>query len=360
MKRKKAILFNPLDKNYGSAYRGRLLAQALEHCGLDCVYVEANCSESLPVHKLVTFKQKNNFFSYVITSLKRFKFALACDYDLCVVQKTLPLSILPALAALLRGKKVILDWDDLEICFQRSLFRRAAVICSEWLLVSLPVKIVTHSEYIKEYIHRKYNRKADFLAQAIDDDFFSCTDADRDAIRRRYNIEDRVVFGYLVTFNAGSIIDFDIVLDLYRQIEKLCDNAVLFLIGGGPMYDKVKEMVAKSGAKQAIFSGFVAHEMVPDFLSACDACLIAMDETNPANLARVSLKLAEYCALKRPVLGNVVGESRQRLGEYVYPWSAFVPGGCGCRVAERTGAVSTFSFQTMCHDLKRILADVVA
>jgi len=312
----RVLLVNSLDKHYGSTYRARLLRRALHALGHKCIYVESNCTDDLGLD-VFSVSQRDNFVSYLLASLRRVFLCLRLDYDICFIQKALPVSILTVIAAKLRGKRVILDWDDLEVYFQVSRIRRLIIAVSEKIIARMPIEITTHSRFIDEYIKDIGAKDVSYLPQAIDESFFR-DDFDVAKLREKYSTSGFLTFCYLVTFNIGSTYDFDGILEVYKKIESLFDNALLVIVGDGILRDRIKDKAAGYGLRNYRFLGFVEHDAVAGLIAACDFGLIYMRDNNLPNEARVSLKLLEYCAGGKPVIGRVVGESKRLLGDYVY------------------------------------------
>lgn len=61
------------------------------------------------------------------------------------------------------------------------------------------------------------------------------------SIRRQLNIEDNFVIGHVGRFNPQKNQKF--LLDVFREIAKIRGDAILLLVGTGPDFEKVKELV---------------------------------------------------------------------------------------------------------------------
>jgi len=353
----KVLLIDPLDVNYGSTYRGRIFLRALSAIGCECSYVEANYKGGTLPGNVFNVPQKNNIFSYFFASLRRMWLCFILDYDFCIIQKCLPVNLFPIFASLVRGKKTIVDWDDLEAPLQVSNFRKHLILLCEKIMARLPVTITTHSDFINEYIKNLGGKNSFYLPQAVDDEFLN-TPIDGAKVRRQYNLDGKLVVGYVVTFNIGSTYDLENILRTYKEIEGLCLNAVLLVVGGGPLQRQVEAKIAGFGLRNVIVTGLVAHEKVPEFIAACDTCLIYMSDNDLTNQGRVSLKLVEYCAVGKPIIGKVVGETMRLLGEYVFAWDKnnFSPQGKGVCVSARGKVMACHSVKALSARLKELLS----
>jgi glycosyltransferase involved in cell wall biosynthesis len=70
-------------------------------------------------------------------------------------------------------------------------------------------------------------------------------------------------------------------------------------------------------SNHVIITGRIPHSQVPRYLAASDIGLIFMSD-DLANKTRVSFKLLEYLSMNLQVVGHIVGESRDSLGEYCF------------------------------------------
>ena len=66
---------------------------------------------------------------------------------------------------------------------------------------------------------------------------------------------------------------------------------------------------------KVIFTGLVSQDKVAQYLAASDCALIYMSD-DVGNRMRFSLKLLEYLAMRKIVVGHLVGPSRDYLSEY--------------------------------------------
>ena len=157
------------------------------------------------------------------------------------------------------------------------------------------------------------------MPQIIDSCFFDDYLDEARAIRKAYGADGRKIFGYLVSFNSGSLMDFDRVVDLYLAARDSCPDLFFLVIGGGKLEGDIKGMLKKRGIISGFaITGYREHNKIPAYLQACDALLVYMKDGNMGNAARVSLKVIEYLASKKPVFGRVVGETRRLMGAYVF------------------------------------------
>lgn len=105
---------------------------------------------------------------------------------------------------------------------------------------------------------------------AIDTEKFRFCQESRTLIRKQYAIEDRFVFAHVGRFMEEKNHHF--IIEIFSEIVKQLPDAVLMLLGEGPLEKKVHVQVESLGIQdRVIFVGSKAN--VNDYLSASDAFL---------------------------------------------------------------------------------------
>lgn len=316
-RKKKVLIVNSLDERYGSTYRARAIFAAIKSLGMDCTYIESNFRGEGDSKDIISINQKENVLSYLMASIQRTYYCLKLSYDICIIQKVLPLTILSILTVkFIKRKSLIVDWDDLDSEFQSSRFRKLLTQLSESLFFMSPSVITTHSNFIREFLLNRNAKDIFLIPQIVDEGAFNPGRHDTDKVKNEINLNGRFVVGYLVTFTEGGMRDMDKILEMYKDIEKNNPMSLLLIIGGGPLQQRVYSLLQKYNIDSYKITGIVSHEDVPYFISGCDICLIYMRD-NPGNMARVSLKLLEYLSMKKPVIGKITGETKSLLGDFV-------------------------------------------
>jgi len=131
---------------------------------------------------------------------------------------------------------------------------------------------------------------------AADLDAFILDEAKAVALRKKLNIDDKVVIGYVGAFVHWHGIDWfvDMIAD------KLKDNPdiVLLLIGDGVSYQAIKDRIAQSQVEdQVILTGRVDHNEVSTYLSAMDFGILP-DSNNYGS----PMKLFEFMAMAKGMI----------------------------------------------------------
>ena len=313
-KTSKLLFINSLDKRYGSTYRFRNLFSLVKKRGFEATYVESNCED---FEGAVSVSQKDSLLGYLLATIKRTLLCFKLDYDILVVQKFIPLTVPCILAAKLGGKRVIVDWDDIDTSLQSDIFRKTATFLCETFAPLLAETITTHSLNIADLAQKRFRKKAFIIDQGVDFSLFDPAKYSSDDLKASRGLTDRFVLGYLCTLTHGGSKDIDIILIAFREALKMNPNLLLLIIGGGPREAAIRNLVGSLGIeKNMLITGLVPQNMVPGYISMCDISLVYMRD-DEGNRARVSFKVLESLAMNRTVLGHLVGETDQRFGKYI-------------------------------------------
>ena len=287
----KIAIINSLDERYGSTYRIRAFRDALskEH---DVRYVESGGS------------------AWQKLSLA-FRTAAFDPYDILLTQKFNPITLACLLAAKLRGKVTIVDWDDWDVGLQPHFLKKILSSVCEKFGPYLAFHITTHNAAIRTHALR-YAPVTDVL-QGVDLQRFRPTESARASMREKWGYaENTFLIGHLCTFTTGGTLDIDVILKGWRDVRD--PNVSFILIGGGPLHEEIGRKIYRFGVESRTrVTGLLPHEDVPEVLAMLDAGAVYMSDT-PSNRARVSFKVIEYLAMNVPVVGKVVGETKRLLG----------------------------------------------
>lgn len=106
-----------------------------------------------------------------------------------------------------------------------------------------------------------------WLRNAVDLDIYRYDADGREVVRQELGISDRFVVGHVGRFTTQKNHRF--LIEIFDEIRKKRDDAVLLLVGNGMLEDTIRAAVAQRGiADRVIFTGVRAD--VPRLLSAMD------------------------------------------------------------------------------------------
>ena len=321
------ILFiNVMEERHGSTYRARRLASLLAAKHTVC-YLESNCNDKKEVfpsdinngNRVISIPQKGSAAGFILASLKRCLFCLREDFDLIFLQKAWPLTLPCLVIAKLRRKRVVIDCDDLDSLWFKSPLRKGLTSMTEKLMPKWADLTTTHNKYLKRYIKNEGGIEAVIVPQGVDTELFDPLRFNPLLEKRGLSLENKKVYAFLGSFTYGSAMDLHTILRAMQQIIKRQTNAILLIIGGGgPLEKEYRDLISNLGiSNHVIITGRVPHSQVPRYLAASDIGLIFMSD-DFANKTRVSFKLLEYFSMNLQVVGHIVGESMDTLGEYCF------------------------------------------
>jgi glycosyltransferase involved in cell wall biosynthesis len=147
--------------------------------------------------------------------------------------------------------------------------------------------LVFVSGVFRDRIQQAHGRIAPAIItpNAANIDKFSYTPEQRAKARATWQLDDKVVCGYLGAFVPWHAID-QFVFEMADHL-KARPDLVLLLVGDGATYPEVAEFVRQRGLeKQVILTGRVPHDEVPGLLAAMDMAILpsAGDYTSPVKL----------------------------------------------------------------------------
>jgi glycosyltransferase involved in cell wall biosynthesis len=132
------------------------------------------------------------------------------------------------------------------------------------------------------------------LPNVVDRARFGTDERRRVETRRRLELDDRVVVGFHGVFSPWY--GLDVLVESLAFVRD--DRVSLLLVGDGVERDRVERIVAeRSLADRVTITGFVSHDVVPEFVDAFDVAVV------PDHVWWTSpLKLLEYGAMGKPVV----------------------------------------------------------
>lgn len=99
----------------------------------------------------------------------------------------------------------------------------------------------------------------ELLPNGFHTDLFAFDDADRKRVRGELDIEDKFVIGHVGRFNGQKNQVY--LIEAFERVAKVRNDAVLLLVGTGPDFDRIKEIVDNSLYRDQIILYGVTKEM---------------------------------------------------------------------------------------------------
>ena len=178
--------------------------------------------------------------------------------------------------------------------------------------------IVTCSSILKNYVNVLGFSNVTLIPNGVND-FFLDDNYNSNSIRTEYNLDDKIVVGYV-----GSIEFWLDLLPLLKSIKRLkrSYDVKLMLVGGKlrtPAIEGTRRQIEKLGIEdQVIWVDFVPCYMVPNYIEAMDICTIPFNHIHPTAFYSSPNKLFEYLALGKPVISTPIPDVLYQAKNYVY------------------------------------------
>lgn len=217
---------------------------------------------------------------------------------------------LPLLLCRLRGIPTWIDVDDVDHGYRQGWLARVIEL-SQRPFPRLFRIVSYHNAALKDVLRTQMRCRDEQLLQieqGVHYAFFSRPPVEeRTSDRwRSLGIADRPVAVYTAHLNVAS--DLEPVLAAWQEVVRHLPDALLVIVGGGPLLDHYRRMAQGMGlAGHVRFTGEVRHEEVPAYFARARSAVLYFS-ARPVNEYRCSLKLREYFAAGLPVVCNDVGE----------------------------------------------------
>jgi glycosyltransferase involved in cell wall biosynthesis len=214
-----------------------------------------------------------------------------------------------------RGARFIFDHHDLvpELFLsrfeRRRLLYRAVLLLERMTFRSADVVLCTNESYKRVALTRGGKRPEDCFVVRNGPDLSRFRPNPDPALKRG----QRHLISYVGEIGHQDGVDHAIrALGLLARRRR--DWHAIFA-GHGPAVPHARRLADDLGISGAVeFPGFVSHDEVMRIVSTSDVCL-APEPKNPFNDASTMIKIAEYMALSRPVVGYELVESKVTAGE---------------------------------------------
>ncbi len=133
-------------------------------------------------------------------------------------------------------------------------------------------------------------------------------------VRGDYGIPaDALTIGYAGNFRRWHRVD--LLIRAFQQLAR--DDVYLLIIGTGP--GEIERMLHRAAearrSSHIVFTGPVPYSRMPEFLSACDILVAPQSATFAGKLHQSPVKLFEYMAVNRAVVGSRIGQIKEIIDE---------------------------------------------
>ncbi|MFA5358747.1 MAG: glycosyltransferase [Patescibacteria group bacterium] len=325
----KILFLNHNQEKVGTYYRCFFLGKYLSQIGYQITMI---CASGKSFDLRIRRQKINDNFT--IITLPRIKYSryltgqlllrlpltifyiFSLSYDIChAFTVAQPQIGIPAwVAKKIRGKKLIVDWDDLWGGGFADYHAWPIKPVLSWFENSVP-RLGDRITYVSEYLGERINKlglmdRAAKIPNGSDPE--KILSLDKAVVRQKLGLAlDKK---YLVAMGNTYLESFALMLTAFAEVVKKNSNAFLILLGNAEISPALQDLFAKI-KDNVIIGGFVPIEKAAAYLSAADVLVLPMD-SNPIEFARFPIRLGDYLCAGRPVVSNAVGEVKYYLEKY--------------------------------------------
>jgi glycosyltransferase involved in cell wall biosynthesis len=298
---------------------GALQEKRLEQKGVEISYVaqmhvlkKGNRKLYYPAHRLLWLMAQATW------ALSRS--ALSLPADIVHIGKPHPMnSVAGLLARHLRGKRVFLDCDDLEIATSHfsGKWQRWGVALFEDGMPKRVDHVTTHTYYLRERMMRSGlpAERITYLPNGVDTERFRPPDPARlEALRGSLGLQGKQVVAFIGSLSLPSH-PVDLLLEAYLKVRGAAAGSVLLIVGGGEEFDRLSRRVEELGLQgSTIFTGRIPAAEVPLYYRLADVVVDPVID-NEVGRTRLPLKLFESWAAQVPFVTADVGDRKMVMGD---------------------------------------------
>ncbi len=128
---------------------------------------------------------------------------------------------------------------------------------------------------------------------------------------KKLNLEDKFIIGYIGTHGMAHGLDF-----ILKSAKKIKNEKIHFLfIGNGAEKENLLKLSEQLNLNDVTFLSSVPKKEVPDYLSIIDVSLVNLKKSDLFKTV-IPSKIFESCAMEKPILLGVEGESKEIITKY--------------------------------------------
>jgi glycosyltransferase involved in cell wall biosynthesis len=289
------------------------------HKGVEIYYVaqmhvlkQGNHKLYYPPHRLLALMMRATW------ALSRA--ALSLPADIVHIGKPHPMnSIAGLLARHLRGKKIFLDCDDLEIATSHfsGRWQKWGVALFENGMPKRVHHVTTHTYYLRDRLLGLGipEELITYLPNGVDTERFTCPNPDElDLLRNDLGLQGKKVVAFIGSLSLPSH-PVDLLLEAYQKVHKAVPESKLLIVGGGEEFDRLNERVQELGLREStIFTGRIPAARAPLYYQLADVIVDPVID-NEVGRTRLPLKMFESWASQVPFVTADVGDRKIVIGD---------------------------------------------
>jgi len=242
------------------------------------------------------------------------------EKPLFIYQRHSIFNVCGAILSLLTKTPLILEYNGSEPWVRQKwggllIFRKLCYFMENFSLKRAKI-ITVVSKPMKEELIKRNIPESKILVNynGVDTEEFN-PNIDSSEIRKRYNLEDKIVIGAVSTFGAwhGMPILAKAIKSIINKIQDTRYKIHFLFIGDGVQRPECERIIKENGMENYVtFTGIVPYQEVPQYLATCDI-LVSPHVPNPDGTPFFGspTKLFEYMAMGK----GIVASDLDQIGE---------------------------------------------
>ncbi len=337
MKKTKALFLNHNFMGEGTYLRCFNLGRELAISGYE---IDLVCADNQPggmsakvrysegglrVITLPRFGAGAPYAGYALRALMSIPYSMSRKYDLVhAFAVAIPSTAIPAIAARMAARKILVDWDDAWAGGLAKFAHPAAAKIAGFLEEHTPAMAgATAITVVSDHLAgcaRKIYPKLPVHKILNGADFNAIHPIDKSAARQELGIpQDEQALLAMGRTYTGSL---ELMLESFTQVLKDRPNTKLYVVGEICAYGNLGDYVRRTLERFAplangniIHVGHVPYNRLKYYLSAADALILPMEKCHHEE-SRFPIRFGDYLASGNIIVSNAVGEIKTLMDKY--------------------------------------------
>lgn len=245
--------------------------------------------------------------------------------DVLVYRSTL-FNFAPQLIRKIYGLPCVAEVNSIKF-LEISVASRAGMLArltrrAEEFAITRSDRVFVVSDAIKNFVDQFYpSEYCTVVPNGVETDDFDPELFDRESLKERLGLQNKVVLGYVGSYKAWH--GLDITLDLIKELTNTDPRFALLLIGNGETYQHIKSRIQNENLGHSVTQiDYVPHVDVPEYTATFDYAVMTYPDFEGFYFS--PLKMYEYMSMGTPVISTSTGQiasilDHDRTGVLVHP-----------------------------------------
>ncbi len=174
-------------------------------------------------------------------------------------------------------------------------------------------KIVVVTDSFKKILVERHNvpsSKIEVIKNGVNSDLFTPVEKNSELLKR-LRLENKIIVGYIGTHGMAHALDF-----ILKCAKKIKEEQIHFLfLGDGAKKEELLELKNSLGLQNVTMLPSVSKKEVVEYISILDIALVNLKKSDTFKHV-IPSKIFELCAMHKPILLGVEGETKKLIEEY--------------------------------------------